>query len=260
MATPYSYSGATLNAEPSRTLLQKLLEEINGAPIPTVLRNRSSSVITQSTQTRPAVWVGGAPIAQDARRKLRAADAARMRHGTSNTTDGAAGNGKPIVRVNSSQSHRHSLSSIEDMRATHNESPPDPVARPHDYLQFMTARDEESSGTQPAADRLRLQTSSLDLPPAASDSNIARPLSPLMFSDVDFETGSSHSGNSVSPTEAPTSATTVTGEHPRTPSDAGSTHCTYGTPHHRPSNIRQLANEPSASSQSPRLPPNEFVP
>jgi hypothetical protein len=223
MATPYGHSGDTLSTEPSRTLLQKLLEEINGAPTPTASRNRSSSIFSQPPRTRP-VWVGGASIAEDARRKLRAADEARMRHGTSNAMDGTASSGNPVAQMGSSPFHRHSVSVIGHVDTLYNASPPDPVSRPHDYLRFMSLSHEYSAETRPTAGELHLETSFLD-PPVSSDSSVARPLSPLIFSDVDFETGSSYSGNSVSPTEAPTSATTITGDHPKTPSDAGSTQC-----------------------------------
>jgi hypothetical protein len=210
MATPYNHSGATLSTEPSRTLLQKLLGEINGAPTPTV-RSRTSS-ISRPTPTRP-VWTGGASIAEDARRKLRAADEARIRHGTSS--------GKPGIRADSSL-HRHSVSAIKHTGTLY-EPPPDPVSKPHDYLRFMSLSHELSPGVR---GELRVETS-FDQP-VSSDS-----LSPLIFNDVDFETGSSCSRNSVSPTEAPTEATT---EAPTsaTTNDAGSTPCTSDTLHHNP--------------------------
>jgi hypothetical protein len=204
MATPYNHSGATLSTEPSRTLLQKLLEEINGAPAPAV-RNRTSSIASHSVPTRPA-WTGGASIAEDARRKLRAADEARIRHGMSS--------GKPGIRADSSL-HRHSVSAIKHAETLY-EPPPDPVSKPHDYIRFMSLSHELSPGVRGVRGELRVETS-FDQP--VSDDN----LSPLVFNDVDFETGSSCSRDSVSPTEAPTSATT---------NDAGSTPCKSDTLHH----------------------------
>jgi hypothetical protein len=206
MATPYTHSGATLSTEPSRTLLQKLLEEINGTPTPTVLRSRTSSIVSP---TRP-VWAGGASIAEDARRKLRAADEARTRHGTSS--------GKPGIRADSSL-HRHSVSAIRHTEALYNKPPPDSVSKPHDYLRSM------SSDMRPGPGELRVETS-FDQP--VSDDSTTNPLSPLVFSDVDFETGSSCSRNSVSPTEAPTeaptSATTATGDGLGASDDSGASH------------------------------------
>jgi hypothetical protein len=221
MATPYTHSGATLSTEPSRTLLQKLLEEINGAPTPTVLRSRTSSIASRPVPTRP-IWIDGASIAEDARRKLRAADEARIRHGTSSAVDSAASSVKPGIRVDSPSLHRHSVSAIKHTRTLYNEPPPDPVSNPHDYLRFM------SSDVRPGTGELRVETSFFDQP-VSSDDIITKPLSPLVFSDADFETGSSCSRNSVSPTEAPTSATTATGDDLGVSNDMGASNDTQRT-------------------------------
>lgn len=228
MTTPV-HSGDTLSTEPSRALLQRLLDEFNDSTASTEVRDNSSK--PAQLPFRP-VWVGGASIAEDARRRLRAADEARMRHRTSNAMDGADSCREPPTRVDSSSLHRHSVSAVEDINSLHSDSPPDPVSRPHDYFRYMSLGHEHSPQARPAVGELHLETSFLDLPVPSNSSN-PRPVSPLIFSDVDFDTGSSHSGRSVSPTEAPTSATTITGDQPTTPSEAGSIQCTWNAPHLR---------------------------
>lgn len=99
MTTPSSrLSGAPFsNAGPNQTMLQKLLEEINGTQ-PTAV-----SPITDSTHvaprshsdsvTRPAsMWVASSAVAQDARDKLRALDEARQRKRSINSSDDAPDN------------------------------------------------------------------------------------------------------------------------------------------------------------------------
>lgn len=103
MSTPsHPLSSAPLaNAGPPRTVLQKLLEEIHGSATPTVLRDLGTSHASpkhhcESTARPPSVWIGGAPVAQDARKKLWAADEARLRKTSQHSIDGAT-DGRPLL-------------------------------------------------------------------------------------------------------------------------------------------------------------------
>lgn len=78
MPTPFSQA-AHSGIVPSSSYLQQLLEEIQGAATPTVLRDRPSPPSPPSatpSRRSSSVWIGGASIARDARDKLRAADQA----------------------------------------------------------------------------------------------------------------------------------------------------------------------------------------
>lgn len=240
MATPYSTSNSSpaLDTGPSRTLLQQLLEEINGVSSIQVRtesapHSPASTRSLSSSQTHsPSFWVGGSSFAQDTRDKLRAADQARRRRTAPMTVDGAPDLHTPMLHINTLElqaqgaaRNDHEKGSSPSLHQT-----PDPVQYPHEYMQYMMKGSPLSTTVElsPAAqgrDNTPFQ------PQAPSFGNdIARPLSPLMFSDVDFDDSSSSpcTGQTASPTEAPISAATMyTSEQPRTPSDGGTVHRMY---------------------------------
>lgn len=86
-------SGALSSGGPSRSILQQLLEEINGpdsTPIlspdertPQPMPGSRSGSISRAHHT-PSVWVNGGSAAEDARQKLRALDEARQRKQSQN--------------------------------------------------------------------------------------------------------------------------------------------------------------------------------
>jgi hypothetical protein len=86
MSSP-SYRFSITGGGPSRTMLQKLLEEIeNDRKIPAPTRAGSLSYDRSRTASQSllrhsatSLWVGGNSAAEDARRKLRAVDEARQR-------------------------------------------------------------------------------------------------------------------------------------------------------------------------------------
>ena len=104
MSTPSRrLSGASYftNSGPSRSVLQKLLEEINGSETPTAPRDVDTPQVTPRPRS-DSVWVAGGSMAEDARCKLRAADEARQRKLAENNTNGLSSNETP------SQPRRHS--------------------------------------------------------------------------------------------------------------------------------------------------------
>lgn len=234
MATPHSgsNSNSALSSGPSRTLLQQLLEEINGAASARTtcsespLQSPASSYSRSSSQIHsPSVWVGGSILAKDARDKLRAADEARLRKLAANAIDGALDLHAPKLCLYTSRLDLQDTA----MRDEHNRSAhtgfqrtPDPVSQPHEYIQYMLKGSPTSTtgGLSPGGQGHGDQSLYLRAPPLRD--SIPPPLSPLVFSDVYFDDSSSMSPQTettVSPSDAPTSAATVhTAEELRTPS------------------------------------------
>lgn len=91
MSSPSRHnSGVPLtDAGPPRSVLQQLLEEINGPDSPpTTPRPTPPHTYTLKSVSRTAsVWSGGGSIAQDARAKLRIMDEARQQKVSSSSTD-----------------------------------------------------------------------------------------------------------------------------------------------------------------------------
>ncbi|KAF2624541.1 hypothetical protein BU25DRAFT_493528 [Macroventuria anomochaeta] len=235
MATPYSRSNSSgaLNSGPSRTLLQQLLEEINGASSPRKVRNESPLQSPASTRSwsssqnhSPSVWVGGSS-AQDACDKLRAADEARQRMVAANSIDGAPNMQTPTLRLDTSglEMQDTTLDEHERRPVSGLHRTPDPVRYPHDYMQHMMKGSPLSMtvGLSPATQGHDDTPFHLQASPFGNA--VPQPLSPLIFTDVYFDSSSSLSPQTettASPTEAPTSAATVyTAEEPRTPSIDG---------------------------------------
>lgn len=253
MATPYSRSNSvtSFNAGPSRTLLHQLLEEITGAPTASAGRTKSlsqspSSTWSSSHDPSPSVWVGGAAFAQDARHKLRVADEAHQRRASVNSADSTPGRQTPTLHLDTS-SLQPVPDEYENGLVSGVQQTPDPVRNPHDYMHYMMKGSPLSTtvGLSPAAQGHDHTSIHLQAPHFGND--LPQPLSPLMFSDVDFDFSSSPlTKTTASPTEAPISAATVyTAEEPRTPSDVGSMHCTYLLLCFRPQLIKiQRTNEP----------------
>ncbi|KAF9697552.1 hypothetical protein EKO04_004391 [Ascochyta lentis] len=233
MATPYRQSdSAALNAGPSRTLLQQLLEEINaGSPIQTAHKG-STSQTPASLRSRPSsqghspsAWVGGSSIAKNARDQLREADQAHQQRLVHNTVDSVH---RTMLHLDTLGLRTQDATSDEDGNGLVSLTP-DPIRYPHDYKQFMMEGSPVSTivGLSPAAQE-HPNTSQEPL----FGNGIARPLSPLMFSDVDFDSSSLSplTESTVSPTEAPTSAGTVyTAKGSRTPVERENAHSSKRT-------------------------------
>ena len=243
MAAPYkrSNSATSLNTCPSRTLLQKLLEEIKGASSDRVAQSESTSQSPSSTRSWPSspnrptsVWVGGASIAQDARDKLRMADEARRRRAAINTIDGAPDLPTPILRLDTAELQMQDATTADYKKgpASGVHQTPDPVRYPHDYMQYMMNGSPLSTTVGFSPGVQGHDNTPFHLQASAFGHDVPRPLSPLIFSDVDFDDSaySPHTEITASPTEAPTSAATVyTTEEPLTPIDRGGVHRTYDT-------------------------------
>lgn len=220
MTAPYSRSNSVtaVNAGPSRTLLHQLLEEISGALTDRTARNESISHSPSSTKSwsssqahSPSVWVGGSSIAQHARDKLRAADEVRLRSVATSTTDGASDLQTSMLRLDTPRLDA-TLDQHEKGLLTGSHQTPDPVRCPYDYMQHMMKGSLISTavGLSPAANGHDNTPFHLQAPPFGDD--IPRCLSPLIFSDVEFDDSpllSPQTEPTASPTEAPTSAATV---------------------------------------------------
>lgn len=104
MASPPCHMGRTTVASsgPSSTILRQLLEEID-SPDKLSRSLRTQSVVSSRRDSpsrtgsnsrpqfaKPSIWVGGSSAAEDARRKLRALDEARLRR----QSESIAGSGK----------------------------------------------------------------------------------------------------------------------------------------------------------------------
>lgn len=233
MATPYSRSNSNgaLSTGPSRTLLQQLLEEINGVSSTRTARNESPSQSPASTYSQsssqnhsPSRWVGGSTLAQDARDKLRAADEAHRRKVAANAIDGAPDLQTPMLCLETSRLDIQDTALPDETgRGAYAgfQRTPDPVRYPHEYMQHMLKGSPLSTdaGLSPGMQSRGTNLLHLQAPPLGN--TIPPPLSPLIFSDVYFDDSSSLSPQTettVSPTEALTSAATVhTAEEIRTP-------------------------------------------
>jgi hypothetical protein len=71
------------DAGPPRSVLQRLLEEINGSDSPPTTPRPTPKSVSRTA----SVWCGGGSIAQDARTKLRVMDEARQRKMSINSID-----------------------------------------------------------------------------------------------------------------------------------------------------------------------------
>lgn len=238
MATPYSpsNSSAAQNAGPSRTLLQQLLEEINGAHPTRTARPESTSQSPASTRSwssslyqSPPLWVGGSSLAKDAREKLRAADEAHRRVVAINIIDGAPDSQMPVLHLDTPGLGTQDTAFDEHNRAqlAGSHRTPDPVRCPYDYMQYTMKGSPLSTtaGLSPAAEVHDNTPFHLQIPPFGN--HVARPLSPLIFSDADFDDSSQspRTETTASPTELPTSAATMyTAEEPHTPNGGESMH------------------------------------
>ncbi|KAJ8115369.1 hypothetical protein OPT61_g2961 [Boeremia exigua] len=234
MATPYrrSSGGEAVDTGPPRHMLQRLLDEISATSsagtfhaeqpmsAPASIRSWSPSLPQPSS-----VWVGGSAVALDAREKLRAVDEARWQNGAVSVIDG---NPDPSM-LHSDNSRLGPQNAAIDKQASQHSAKghqfPGPVRYPQESAQHIVAGSPLSTPARlsPAAPPHDITPSQVQ---ASPDSNInPAPLSPLVFSDVSFGRSSSLSTQtkgSVSPTEAPTSATTVfTTEEPHTPAGIG---------------------------------------
>lgn len=237
MATPHSRSNSNnaLSTGPSRTLLQQLLEEINGAPSTRTGRNNSPPLSSlpsppsigsrsSSQVSSPSIWVGGSTLAQDTRGKLRAADEARRQKAAAHAVDGAPDLQTPRLCLDTSRLDKQgtNLDNVHGRHApTRTQQAPNPVKHPHEYEKYVLKGSPSLRNARPAPGMQG--HGDLSLPYAdLFDDTIESPLSPLIFSDVYFDDDSSplspQTENPISPTDAPTSAATVyTAEELRTP-------------------------------------------
>lgn len=212
MSTPSPRPGAfTLgNSGPPSSFLRQLLEEINGDDIPIASRRRNLSRSTPTSRTttqasrnrRSSVWVGGEPIAQDARNKLRVADEARLRRASIQGTDGTPALG-PAPRLISPQTSISSPSKLgrRSIVPTHiglNSKNPSDNMVPRGTLHATSSSAVSSPRRESSCSGSHKQfVQSLVVPIDTVD----RAVSPLMFCDIDSDSSSSDS-------EPPTSATT----------------------------------------------------
>lgn len=226
MDTPRrSNSNSALNTGPSRTLLQQLLEEINGAPAAQTAHTACPSVSSASTYSRassqdpsPSIWVRGSSLAQDVRDKLRAADEAHRQKLAAIAVDGAPDSKTSTLYLDMPRLDIMDTAPRDEFgRGCFSafQQTPDPVSHPHEYIQHMLKGSPLSPEMQGSHNNsFHPQT----LPPGHA---IPPPLSPLIFSDVYFDDSSSMSAQTdttISPTDAPTSAATVyTAEDLQTP-------------------------------------------
>jgi hypothetical protein len=219
MTTPHTWSHSTgaSDAGPSRTLLQKLLEEINLASNAKAIHNECASRSPTSTRTSshnhsPSVWVGGTHVAQDARRKLRTADEAHQRKLSTNAVDGTPDLQTPMLYLDTDlRKSEAALHGTEDALTSELQQTPDPVQYPNDYVEYMLEGSPLSTAVGISPVTQGHDFSHFHLQASALSNDIPRPLSPLMFSDVDFDDSSCSPQTelTISPTEAPTSAATV---------------------------------------------------
>ena len=241
MATPLSRSNSAtaLNTGPPRTLLHQLLEEISRAGPSQTTRNDTVSQSPSSTRSwsssqthSPSVWVGGSSIARDARDKLRAADEARLRKVAANAIDGTRDSQTPALRIDTStlQCQGARRSGLEKGATTMFPSS-DLVGYQHDYTQHISQDDPQSV----AAVVQGHDNTPFRLQESAFCNSVPRPLSPLIFSDVEFDYSfsSPQARSTTSQTEAPESATTIyAAEEPQTPTMGESTLlATFGSLH-----------------------------
>jgi hypothetical protein len=219
------------NLAPSASFLQQLLQEINGSGTPTALREPPSSqgtprTSTSSNESRRAslVWSGGASIAQEARKQLRASDEARLHRTSVVVRDGSPNVPRATLALytpcfDSSSSSGQNSSSV---------SPDDAhVLGVANYPVITQRTSSEVSGapqSKTAMGDLRPGASAFDAQLPFADV-ISRTTSPLIFCDIDSDISAT-----PSPTEpptsalstAPTDATSLSQGRPRTPSTSGS--------------------------------------
>ncbi|KAJ4983969.1 hypothetical protein SVAN01_10524 [Stagonosporopsis vannaccii] len=262
MATPVSYThhcGA--NSGPSPQELQQLWEKLNGNSASDDRKSLRSSAGTRSRSSSrrhsTSVWVGGSSIAQDARGKLRAADEARRRRVAGNAIDGSSDWSGSALRSGTSQVQIHGATNDErvEQHSDRVHQSPDLVGLSHGYTQHMLEASPLSSTIKlsPAAPRNTGVSSHLQAP--ALGDIVPSPVSSLVFNNISFDSSSPMSPQTeetLSPTEAPTSAETAcTAEAPRTPmSDTARKRASvYDSPLKASTQKRRLATVPNIRSE-----------
>jgi hypothetical protein len=221
---------------PSSTFLKQLLEEINGTGIPTVLQRKVDSqgaprsrADSNATRRSSSVWFSGSSVAQDARDKLRAADQARLLKTPARSLDATPHPPRPILHLRTSCFEPHSPSPGDSMTSSslpepyfsHTMSPGAAEWRTPSALPLATA----SGHLKSTVEGLHLSMPSDAAVEALAPSDIARMSSPLIFCEVDSDVSLT-----TSPTEPPTSATSITStdattvsdDRPRAPVELGS--------------------------------------
>jgi hypothetical protein len=218
--------GAPLqNLAPSSTFLKQLLEEINGADIPTVLQHKVDSqgaprsrANSSASRRSSSVWIGGSSVAQDARDKLRAVDEARLLGTPARSLESTPHPPRPILHLRTPRFGPHSPSSGNSRTRS---NPPEPCFshtvspgaaewRTPSVLSNAT----ESAHLKPPVEGLHLSMLSDAAVETLAPSDIAGMSSPLIFCDID-----SDASLTTSPTEPPTSATSLTSTNATTASD-----------------------------------------
>lgn len=203
------------NLGPSSSFLQQLLDEINGtrpssAPPQRQVTSTGTSATTPSTQRSrrtSSVWMGGGPMAQDARQKLRAADEARLRKTQTGNRTAAPVKQTPKLRLQ-----------VPDFKLTtpiKGSSPISPLGTA--YFDDVwgesdrtrqpppTPRPVKSAPSKPVGDDSRLPISTIHVSQPTTAGIVLGTDSPLIFCDVDSDTTSTPSP------EEPTSAISGTG-------------------------------------------------
>jgi len=197
------------NSGPPCSFLRQLLEEINGDDGLVASRRRASSQSTLASWTtmdtsqkrRSSVWVGGEPIAQDARNKLRAADETRLRRASIQGTDGTpALRSTPQLaspqRINGSSAPQRKSTGPAHIDLNLNElgdkSTPRTILRTTNNAASPCQKLDSSGSYMSCAQPLILPGDTAD-----------RAISPLIFCDIDSDVSLTSSDS-----EPPTSATT----------------------------------------------------
>jgi hypothetical protein len=187
---------------PSGSFLRQLLDEINGTVTPITRRVTTPATPGSLPPSRGtgsgragSIWVGGTAVAQDAREKLRAADEARLQKTSSREGCNEVWAQPPAGTLTS---HSHTV-------------PSSPV---HPYYGLNS--NAAPSRPRPTLSSLQIPSSRFITQPTMLDNDIARANSPLMFVDSDIS-------STPSPSEAPSSAVTVSSSEATTaPSRRGS--------------------------------------
>jgi hypothetical protein len=230
------------NHMPSSSFLQQLLEEINGSAIPTVLRAPGPS--TSTSQVRPSsqekrrassVWVGGSSVAQDARKKLREADEARLHRTSVSGHDGTPDVARPTLRIetpffnaltSSSSTSSPNLDPLEPSFPAHMRITATEHAAPLAMSDMASSIRDGLVGGGQASPVFPTHT----IQPSVHR-HVTRTGSPLIFCDADLDLSAT-----PSPTEPPTSATsatmtdaTTTSDGPQRTSSSSSSHTRVST-------------------------------
>lgn len=222
MTTPSPLSGDVFfnSSGPPSSFLRQLLNEINGND--TSWRNSSPHNAPKSqadshvtTRRGSSVWVGGTSIAQDARDKLRAADEARLRKPFRQGTDGTMSSQDFSPFFLGSHDSGSSSTSTSSIIPTAQSEQTITTSASREVAVFVTPDvikyDASLPHRRPLLGGLRIPSSRFNIQPLASDDEIARAKSPLIFCDIDSDISLT-----PSPTEPPTSAITIESTQPST--------------------------------------------